>query len=136
MTHTHYILTLSCADARGIVAAVTGFLTEQEGFIIESTQFGDPSTERFFMRVHFSAGGKTPAFEALKQKFAAAVADRFGMAWELHDASRKARVLILVSKQLHCLHDLLYRYQAKQLPVDIVGVASNHNDARGIVAWR
>lgn len=135
MHSTNYILTLSCADARGIVAAVTGFLTEQDGFIIESTQFGDPSTERFFMRVHFSAGAKTPAFEALKHAFAAAVANRFGMAWELHDAGRKARVLVLVSKQLHCLHDLLYRYQAKQLPVEIVGVASNHEDARGIVEW-
>lgn len=135
MTDTHYILTLSCGDARGIVAAVSGFLTEQEGFIIESTQFGDPSTDRFFMRVHFSPGTKTPAAEALKQKFAAAVAEPFGMEWELHDATRKARVLVLVSKQLHCLHDLLYRYQAKQLPVEIVGVVSNHNDARGMVEW-
>lgn len=135
MSHTHYILTLSCADARGIVAAVSGFLTEQDGFIIESTQFGDPSTERFFMRVHFAAGANTPDYEALIHKFSEQVANPFAMNWELHDAGRKARVLVLVSKQLHCLHDLLYRYQAKQLPVEIVGVASNHNDARGMVEW-
>ena len=132
---THYILTLSCADARGIVAAVTGFLTEQDGFIIESTQFGDPSTERFFMRVHFAAGPKTPPYAALQQKFARAVATPFAMEWELHDADRKARVLVLVSKQQHCLNDLMFRHQTGQLPVEIVGVISNHEDARGRVEW-
>jgi len=127
----HYILTLSCADARGIVAAVSGFLTEQNGFIIESTQFGDPSTDRFFMRVHFSA----PSGADLKARFASEVAQRFGMEWELHDASRKARVLVLVSKYQHCLNDVMYRYQTGQLPVEIVGVVSNHEDARSMVEW-
>lgn len=133
--HTQYILTLSCADARGIVAAVAGFLTEQDGFILESTQFGDASTDRFFMRVHFSTGPDTPALDTLKQRFAAAVGDPFAMEWQLHDARRKARVLVLVSKQQHCLNDLMYRWQTKQLPVEIVAVASNHNDARGMVEW-
>jgi formyltetrahydrofolate deformylase len=128
---TQYILTLSCRDARGIVAAVSGFLTEHDGFIIESTQFGDPSTDRFFMRVHFAA----PQGEQLKQQFTTQVAQRFGMEWALHDASRKARVLVLVSKYQHCLNDLMYRYQTGQLPVEIVGVVSNHNDARSMVEW-
>lgn len=131
----HYILTLSCRDARGIVARVTGFLSEKDGFIIESTQFGDPSTDRFFMRVHFSAGANTPPHAALREQFAQAVATPFGMEWELHDAARKARVLVLVSKHMHCLNDLMYRYQTGQLPVEIAGVVSNHQDARGMVEW-
>lgn len=132
---THYILTLSCADTRGIVAAVTGFLAEHEGFINESTQFGDSSTGRFFMRVHFTAGPKTPDFAGLKKQFAQAVAERFGMEWELHDAARKARVLLLVSKHMHCLNDLMHRHQTGQLPVEIPAVISNHLDARGMVEW-
>ena len=132
---THYILTLSCADARGIVAAVSGFLTQQHGFIIESTQFGDPGTERFFMRVHFSAGAQTPGYEALIHQFSAAVAKPFAMEWGLHDAGRKARLLVLVSQQLHCLNDLMYRHRTGQLPVEIVGVVSNHAQARGLVEW-
>lgn len=132
---TNYILTLSCQDTRGIVAAVTGFLAEHDGFIIESTQFGDASTSQFFMRVHFSAGEATPAFEVLKQQFQQQVAERFAMNWQLNDASVRPRVLILASKQLHCLNDLLHRYRTGQLAFDIPAVISNHPDARGITEW-
>jgi formyltetrahydrofolate deformylase len=132
---THYILTLSCQDVRGIVAAVAGFLAEQDGFIIESTQFGDPATERFFMRVHFAAGEKTPDVAELKEKFMQGVANPFAMEWQLTDASVKPRVAILVSKQLHCLNDLLHRYRTGQLAMEIPAVISNHPDARGIVEW-
>ena len=135
MTQTQYILTLSCRDVRGIVASVTGFLAEKDGFIIESTQFGDPSTDRFFMRVSFAAGAGTPSHAALKEAFAAEVGTRFSMEWELHDMARKARVLILCSKQLHCLNDLMHRYRTGQLPVEIVGVVSNHPDAKSMVDW-
>lgn len=135
MSSTTYILTLSCQDTRGIVAAVSGFLANHEGFILESTQFGDASTCRFFMRVQFTAGPKTPAYDALKQKFKADVADKFGMEWDIADASRKARVVILVSKQLHCLNDLLHRYRTGQLAMEIPAVISNHTDARSIVEW-
>lgn len=132
---TTYILTLSCHDVRGIVAAVTGFLAKQDGFIIESTQFGDPSTSKFFMRVQFSAGPQTPAHDVLKHAFTQEVAKRFAMEWRMDDAAHKARVLILVSKQLHCLNDLLHRYRTKQLAMEIPAVISNHPDARGIVEW-
>ncbi|PZP86904.1 MAG: formyltetrahydrofolate deformylase [Azospirillum brasilense] len=134
-SQTHYVLTLSCRDTRGIVAAVTGFLTQQDGFIIESTQFGDPSTDRFFMRVHFAAGAGTPDSAALEQAFRSEVGGPFGMEWQLHDAHRKARVLVLVSKHMHCLNDLMYRHRTGQLPVEIVGVISNHDDARAMVEW-
>jgi formyltetrahydrofolate deformylase len=132
---TEYILTLSCRDARGIVAAVTGFLTAQDGFIIESTQFGDASTERFFMRVHFASGAQTPAHASLKERFASEVAARFAMQWELHDAHRKPRLLVLVSKHMHCLNDLMHRYRTGTLGVDIPAVISNHEDARSMVEW-
>jgi formyltetrahydrofolate deformylase len=132
---TTYILTLSCHDVRGIVAAVTGFLAKQDGFIIESTQFGDPSTSKFFMRVQFSAGEKTPVYDALKAEFATAVATPFAMEWCIDNAASKARVLILCSKQLHCLNDLLHRYRTGQLAMEIPAVISNHPDARGIVEW-
>jgi formyltetrahydrofolate deformylase len=132
---TRYILTLSCTDTRGIVASVTGFLADKGGFITESTQFGDPSTGRFFMRVSFSSGEATPSFDALKAAFAAEVGEPFAMEWALHDMARKARVLILCSKQLHCLNDLMHRYRTGQLPVEIVGVVSNHPDARSMVEW-
>jgi formyltetrahydrofolate deformylase len=135
MSQTTYILTLSCHDTRGIVASVTGFLAAQDGFIIESTQFGDPSTQRFFMRVQFSSGQTTPAGDNLRKKFATEVADRFGMEWDIADAGRKARVVILVSKQLHCLNDLLHRYRTGALAMEIPAVISNHPDARGIVEW-
>ena len=132
---TAYILTLSCPDTRGIVARVTGFLAEHEGFIIESTQFGDPSTNRFFMRVHFSHDVAAFAFDALKQKFMHGVADPFAMDWQLIDASVRQRVLILVSKQLHCLNDLLHRQRSGQLAMEVPAVISNHDDARSMVEW-
>ncbi len=135
MTQTDYILTLSCRDTRGIVAAVTGFLAEHEGFIIESTQFGDPSTGRFFMRVHFQAAQAAPEAILFREQFQQLVADRFGMEWELVNTSVKPRVLILCSKQLHCVNDLLHRYRTGSLKMEIPAVISNHEDARGIVEW-
>ena len=135
MSDTHYILTLSCADARGIVARVTGFLAEHGGFIVESTQFGDSSTQRFFMRVHFIAEEKALTAEQFKAAFVRDVAEPFGMDWQMVDAAAKPRVLILVSKQLHCLNDLLYRVRTGRLKMEIPAIVSNHTDARGIVEW-
>ncbi len=132
---TRYVLTLSCRDVRGIVAAVSGFLAAEDGFIIESTQFGDPSTDKFFMRVHFASGSKTPTKVALHKRFADAVGTPFSMDWQLHDADAKARVLILVSKHMHCLNDLMHRFRTASLAIDIPAVISNHEDAKGMVEW-
>jgi len=128
-THNRYILTLSCNDKPGIVAAVSGFLFEQEGFILESQQFGDPSTGRFFMRTFFEAGDKAPNGKAISTIFTA-VAEKFGMRWEIHNVQKKPRVLIMVSKEGHCLNHLLYRWESGQLPIDIVAVGSNHPDLK------
>lgn len=135
MQDRSYILTLSCADVRGIVAAVSGFIAGIDGFISESTQFGDPATGNFFLRMHFSSGPKTPEYEALKTLFAEKVGKPFAMNWQLHDTSVKPKVLIMVSKFGHCLNDLLHRYHSGQLQIEIPAVISNHPDMQRLVAW-
>ncbi len=130
-----YILTLSCADAHGIVAAVSGFLAKHGGFIIESTQFGDPYTNRFFMRVDFSASDQTPDQATLTERFGNEIAAPYAMDWQLRDRACKQRVVIMVSKYEHCLNDLLHRYRVGSLPIEIPAVISNHEDLRSIVEW-
>ena len=128
------ILTITCPDTTGIVAAVTGFLAEHKAFIVESAQFGDPVQQQFFQRIVFHANGSLSD----KAKFAGAfapIAARFGMTWDLHDTRARDRILIAVSRFGHCLNDLLHRYRTGTLAVDIVGVVSNHDDMRDIVEW-
>jgi len=125
MTHD-YILTLSCPDRTGIVFRVSGLLYELGCNILDAQQFGDPETGRFFLRVHFSVSPDC-APDALRARFAE-TAGEYDMDWQIHDASRKARLLILVSRQGHCLNDLLFRTHSGQLPVEIAGIVSNHQD--------
>jgi formyltetrahydrofolate deformylase len=120
------VLTLSCPDRVGVVYGVTGFLAAHDANIVESQEYGDPDTGRFFMRVHVTG---TPE---LRDGFSE-VAEQFGMEWSLHDLAVRERVLVLVSKQGHCLHDLLYRQSTGSLPADLVGVVSNHEDYRKLV---
>ncbi|TEA77490.1 formyltetrahydrofolate deformylase [Allopusillimonas ginsengisoli] len=126
-----YILTLSCPDRIGIVHQVSHWLLGLNGNIIDAQQFGDLGTEQFFLRVHFALPQATPV-ETLEQDFAS-IAQAFAMQARFHDANRKARVLILVSRQGHCLNDLLFRTHSGHLPVDIAAVASNHTDYRSMV---
>ena len=128
------ILTITCPDTVGIVAAVSGFLYEHDAFITEAAQYGDPLSRRFFMRIVFNAGALMPPRPELEKRFTA-IAQRFQMIWALHDAGIKPRVVILVSKFGHCLNDLLHRYHTGSLPVEIPAVISNHEDMRGIVEW-
>ncbi len=127
-----YILTLSCPDRIGIVHAVTGWLLDIHGNIIDAQQFGDTETDRFFLRVHFKLPQHHPV-EALQERFSS-VARKFEMQANFHDAQRKSRLLILASKQGHCLNDLLFRTHSGQLNVEVVGVVSNHNDHAGMAA--
>ncbi len=129
-----YILTLSCHDVKGIVAAVSGFLARHDGFILESAQFGDASTGRFFMRTVFQAGDSTPSVDMLREKFSL-IASQFAMRWELYDTSRKPRILVMVSKQGHCLNDILHRRFTGTLPIDIPAVISNHQALEEMAAW-
>ncbi|WP_017167668.1 formyltetrahydrofolate deformylase [Xanthomonas phaseoli] len=127
-----YILTLSCPDRTGIVYRVTGLLFDLACNILDAQQFGDDESGRFFLRVHFHKPAKTD-IAALEQRFAV-LADEFQMTWQLHDARRRARLLVLVSKQGHCLNDLLFRMHSRQLPVDIAAVVSNHTDFAPLAA--
>ncbi len=126
MSHPEYILTLSCKDQRGIVQRVSGFLADHGGNIIDSAQFGDAQAQQFFMRVHFAQEDGVPE-DKLRGGFAE-LAQTMDMDWQLHDAARKPRVLIMVSKIGHCLNDLLFRHKSGLLPVEIVAIVSNHTD--------
>jgi formyltetrahydrofolate deformylase len=121
-----FILTLSCPDRMGIVAAVANFLVEQRCNILDSAQFGDAEERRFFMRVCFAP--ENPADpEALNAAFAP-IGAQLGMQWHLYDTAVKPRILIMVSKFGHCLNDLLYRFRVGALPVEIPAIVSNHRD--------
>ena len=129
-----YILTISCPDKVGIVAAVSIFLSEQRCNIFDSAQFGDRETQLFFMRVHFFAEPDAPAPEVIRQRFEA-VANAYGMEWNMVDALEPSRVLIMVSQHGHCLNDLLYRYRTGSLKADIACIVSNHQDFRALAEW-
>ncbi|MDX1948869.1 MAG: formyltetrahydrofolate deformylase [Rickettsiales bacterium] len=120
-----YILKLSCADKKGIVASVSGFLLKNNGFILESAQFGDESTGKFFLRAEFTCPLK---IEILQKKFEEEVAKNFAMEFVVFDKSERPKILIAVSKASHCLVDLLHKNEIGVLNAEIVGVVSNHKD--------
>ncbi|MBU6502192.1 MAG: formyltetrahydrofolate deformylase [Burkholderiales bacterium] len=124
MNHV-YILTLSCPDRLGLVHAVSGFLLEHGGNIEEAAQYNDHTTGLFFMRVQFHCERFARAdLCAQLQSFA----EPFGMRWQLHAAAEPVRTVLLVSKEGHCLNDLLFRWKSGLLPLDIRSVVSNHRD--------
>ncbi len=135
MSDRRYILTLSCKDTRGIVAAVTGFLADEFGFIIESAQFGDDSTGQFFMRVEFATEKGAATEKILRERFEKKIARRFSMQWQIMDKHCKNRVMILVSKYGHCLNDLLHRHATGQLHIEIPAIVSNHRDWEHAAKW-
>ncbi|MCZ8158696.1 MAG: formyltetrahydrofolate deformylase [Rhizobiaceae bacterium] len=126
-----YVLTVSCASTRGIVAAISGYLAAQGCNIVDSSQFDDLHTGQFFMRVSFIS--EEGANEAKLEKGFVPVAEKFGMSWNLHDATKRMKVLLMVSRFGHCLNDLLYRWKIGALPIEIVGVVSNHFDYQKVV---
>lgn len=121
-----FILTLSCADRPGIVHDVTGFLVKHNLNIIDSSQFGDPTSMRFFMRMHFAPTSQTPE-DDLNLAFQP-TASMHGMTFSIRPYARKPRVLIMVSKIGHCLNDLLFRQSTNQLGIEIPLIVSNHPD--------
>jgi formyltetrahydrofolate deformylase len=140
MSERTYTLTASCPDQVGIVARVSQFLAELGGWILETNFHAEPPDEhnptgRFFMRLQIRASSLALPLVALRQAFGEQVAQPLGMTWHLSDSAVKKRVVILVSKQEHCLYDLLARWQAGELDVEIPCVISNHDTLRGIVEW-
>jgi formyltetrahydrofolate deformylase len=126
-----FVLRLVCPDRPGIVHAVTGWLGQHGGNIVESQQFGDALVGRFFMRIGFTVDRATVA-EELRSDFAL-VAEAFGMEFELWSSVAPYRTLIMVSKHLHCLNDLLFRAGTGSLQIEIPAVVSNHLDAEPLV---
>ena len=136
MATPRWILTLACEDRVGIVAAVSGFLAERDGFIVDSQQYADLDTGRFFMRVVFQAGGvRFPGDTRQLRAAFAEIAVRFGLSWALVDSDVKPRAIVAVSKGAHCLNDLLFRRQTGSLSVEIAAVVSNHETLRGLADW-
>jgi formyltetrahydrofolate deformylase len=120
-----YILTLSCPDRPGIVHAVSGFLLERGGNIEEAAQYNDHDTGLFFMRVRFACGQLTQ--DDLRTQLRM-FAEGFQMQWKLHDSAQPMKTVIFVSKEGHCLNDLLFRWKSGLLPLDIRAIISNHRD--------
>ena len=124
MNHA-YILTLSCPDRMGIVHAVSGFLLERQGNIEEAAQYNDPATGLFFMRVQFACDKQS--YEQLKTELTTFAAS-FEMAWKLHSTQDAMRTVIMVSRDGHCLNDILFRFKSGLLPIDVRAIISNHRD--------
>jgi formyltetrahydrofolate deformylase len=124
MSKSQYVLTLSCQNRPGIVAAVATYLFEQGADIREAQQFDDSETGKFFTRIGFDlVGGQTLAH--VREGFAA-IAEPFKLNWILNDHTTPRRVLLLVSKFDHCLADLLYRWRIGELEMTPTAIASNH----------
>jgi formyltetrahydrofolate deformylase len=130
------VLTLSCPDTTGIVAAVSGFLAANNCLITEAQHYDDPYTVTSFMRTVFHANGQgTPALAELDRMFARDVSARFDMTWRFHEAQRKCRVVVAVSKRGHCLNSMLHRWSTGTLPIEVVAVVSNHQELRSLTEW-
>ncbi len=133
MNAPSYILTTDCPDTTGIVAAVTNFIAGQKGLITESAHFRDPYADRSLMRTEFR-GDELPPLDELQRGFSA-VAEPFGMHWNFYPSGQRPRTLIAVSKQGHCLNSILHRWSMGILPIDIVGIVSNHDVHRKMASW-
>jgi formyltetrahydrofolate deformylase len=129
-----YRLVLACPDRVGIVAMVSNFISSHGGSILDANQHTDPITGWFFMRVEIRAESLPFSLEALKEGFTP-IAQSFNMRWDINDSSKPKRVVLMASRDAHCLADLLYRYHAKELDCVIPCVISNHDDLRSMVEW-
>lgn len=127
----HLVLALTCPDRPGIVHAVTGVLAARGGNITESQQFGDPGTSLFFMRVQ----AELPTPRAELEADLADLARRLDMRWRLDVVGRRMRTLVMVSREGHCLTDLLHRQRGGRLPIEVVGVVSNHETLRDVAGF-
>jgi formyltetrahydrofolate deformylase len=120
----HLVLALSCPDRPGIVHAITGVLSDKGGNITESQQYGDPESGTFFMRVQVRTSATVDDVRAAVDR----VAEQFDMTYTLDVVGRPLRTIVMVSKEAHCLADLLFRQRSDRLQVDIAAVVSNHPD--------
>lgn len=127
-------LTISCPDRVGIVAKVGQFFSGYGGWIVQANHYSDPVSGRFFMRHCIRADSLPFDANGLKDAFAP-IADEFEMDWQLSDSGSPKKVILMASKQSHCLVDLLHRWHSGELECDIPCVISNHDDLRSLVEW-
>lgn len=126
------ILTVTCPARTGIVAAITGFLADSSCYITEMAQYDDENTQKFFCRIMFRPDAVlSPDIAELRQRFSRIASD-FSMKWQITNAQRPTRVILMVSRADHCLVDLLYRKNKGDLNMDVVCVVSNHMDLRSL----
>lgn len=133
-SYKDYILTFDCPDTIGVLARASGLLHEQGAFITETSQYSDPYTQRFFSRMVFDDRAMVQGIEAFTDKFAT-LANALDMSYRFRPVADKPKLLLAVSKFDHCLNSILTKWRSGALQVEIVGVLSNHEDARGLVEW-
>ncbi|GAA1967199.1 formyltetrahydrofolate deformylase [Nocardioides panacihumi] len=121
------MLTVDCPDGPGLIHAVSGFLFERSGNILELQQYENHQAGRFFQRIEFETLDGAVTIDRLRAEFAT-VAARYGMHWQLRAAAAPCRTLIMVSKDGHCLNDLLFRWRNGALQIEVPAIASNHRD--------
>ncbi|HXG29061.1 MAG TPA: formyltetrahydrofolate deformylase [Nevskiales bacterium] len=129
-----YRLLLACPDRHGIVAAVSAFLNHHRGWIVEASHHADPESGWFFMRDEILADSLPFDLDGFRAAFADLAAE-FDMRWQITDSAAPKRVLLLASREAHCLADLLYRWRSGELHFDIPAVIANHDELRGYVEW-
>ena len=126
------ILLVSCPDQRGIVAALSTFITQNNGNIIALDQYVDTEEGVFFARMEWELDGFAVPLDRFAERFAP-VAEPRRIEWTLHRSDKPLRLAVMVSKQAHCLYDILARHESGEWPVDLALVLSNHPDHRGLV---
>ncbi|KZY33664.1 MULTISPECIES: formyltetrahydrofolate deformylase [unclassified Oleiphilus] len=129
-----YRLVVSCPDRTGIVAKVSNFLATYNGWITEASYHADQKNGWFFMRNEIKASSIPFDLENFKTVFEP-IAKEFSMSWSISDSNTKKRVVLMASKESHCLADLLHRWHSNELDAEIVAVISNHDDLRRMVEW-
>ena len=133
----YYTLSASCPDRVGIIARVAGFIAEHGGWILESNYHsdgGEHGESRYFMRCQIKADSLSFPLDEFRARFHL-LAEEMQMDWKINDSAVKKRVVVMVSRQEHCLYDLLARWQSKELDVELAGVISNHDTFKGFVEW-
>jgi formyltetrahydrofolate deformylase len=127
-----HILKLNCPDAVGLLAKITGFIAQNGGNLLDVSQYTDPVSRWFFARLAFTDGKIEDASGDFERSLKV-LADSMQAEWTLRPADRPMRTAILVSKQDHCLVDLLWRWRSRELNIEIPVVVSNHDEARCLV---
>jgi formyltetrahydrofolate deformylase len=126
------VLTITCPDRVGIVAGVTGFIASHGGWVLEAAQHGDLDTGRFFQRIEVLAGSLPFEVSEFGDRFAP-LAEELDLTWNLSDTALPKQVVVLASREDHCLADLLYRWRSGELPCAIPLVISNHTELAPLV---